>query len=327
MWRSASCGTEAGAMAHEKILVVDDNRNVCDLIATRLKERGLEVATAANGLEALEITKRDRPDLVLLDIMLPWLNGFEVAKMLKADAGTRHIPIIFLTVKDRAQDKILGFEVGADDYITKPFNWDELLARIAAVLRRAAAPRESPAPEAKRRGIAGGLADVSLANLIQFIEVDKKSGILTLTHPKGSGYLLFGEGRIANAVAGRFRGEAAVHHMLGWQEGGFAFEPWHAPVEQVVVAGNQELIIEGMRRQDELARLRTRLPAAGTRLTPRSGEADEIREEEARRVWEAFHGGRPVGEVLEKLDLDELRIVELAAGLYERGLLEVSGGP
>ncbi len=315
-------------MAHEKILVVDDNRNICDLIAARLKERGLEVATAANGLEALEITKRDRPDLVLLDIMLPWLNGFEVAKVLKADAGTRHIPIIFLTVKDRIQDKILGFEVGADDYITKPFNWDELLARIGAVLRRATGPpKEAPAREGATRGIAGGLADVSLANLIQFIEVDKKSGILTLTHPKGSGYVLFSEGRIANAVTGRFRGEAAVYHMLGWQEGGFAFEPWHAPVEQVIVAGNQELIVAGLQRQDELCRLRARLPATEARLAPRPGEAEEIRDGEARQIWEAFHGGRTVGEVVEKVDVDELRILGLAAGLYEQGLLEVSGNP
>ncbi|MEK7366797.1 MAG: response regulator [candidate division NC10 bacterium] len=315
-------------MAHEKILVVDDNRSVCDLVAAKLKERGLEVVIAANGLEALELTRRDRPDLVLLDIMLPWLNGFEVARVLKADAATRHIPIVFLTVKDRIQDKILGFEIGADDYITKPFNWDELLARVGVVLRRAAAPpKEGPVQEPKPRGIVGGLADVSLANLIQFIEVDKKSGTLTLTHPKGSGYVLFSEGRIANAVAGRFRGEAAVTHMLGWQEGGFAFEPWHTPVEQVVTAGNQELIMAGLQRQDELGRLRARLPAAEARLTPRPEEAEEVRDGEARQVWEAFSGGRTVGEVVEKVDLDEVRIVELAAGLYERGLLEVSAGP
>ena len=214
-------------------------------------------------------------------------------------------------MKDRIQDKILGFEVGADDYITKPFNWNELLARVGAVLRRAAAaPKEGPVQEPNPRGIVGGLADVSLANLIQFVEVDKKSGTLTLTHPKGSGYVLFSEGRIANAVAGRFRGEAAVYHMLGWQEGGFTFEPWYAPVDRVVVAGNQELILTGLQRQDEMGRLRARLPAG-----------------EARQIWEAFQGGRTIGEVMEKVDLDEVRIVELAAGLYERGLLEVSGGP
>ena len=315
-------------MAHEKILVVDDNASVCELVAARLKEWGLEVTTAANGLEALAVTKRDRPDLVLLDIMLPWLNGFEVARVLKADADTRHIPIIFLTVKDRVQDKVLGFEAGADDYITKPFNWDELLARVGAALRRAAAPpKETAAREAKTRGIAGGLADVSLANLIQFIEVDKKSGILTLTHPKGAGYVLFSEGRVANAVTGRFRGEAAVYHMLGWQEGGFTFEPWYAPVDRVVVAGNQELILTGLQRQNEMGRLRARLPSGEARLAPRPGEADEVLDPEPRQIWEAFQGGRTVGEVMEKVDLDEVRIVELAAGLYERGLLEVGGGP
>ncbi|MBI4391209.1 MAG: response regulator [candidate division NC10 bacterium] len=318
--------------SQSKILVVDDNRNICDLIAARLKERGLEVATAANGLEALEITKRDRPDLVLLDIMLPWLNGFEVAKVLKADAATRQIPIIFLTVKDRIQDKIMGFQIGADDYITKPFNWDELLARIGAVLRRAAAPPREPAPaapvpEGKPRGIAGGLTDVSLANLIQFIEVDKKSGILTLTHPKGSGYVLFSEGRVANAVAGRFRAEAALFHMLGWQEGGFAFEPWHAPVEQVITAGNQELLVQGLKRKEAVAGLRARLPAPGTRLAPRSGQAEEVGKPETREVWEAFADGRTVEHVVDALEVDELTILETAAALYERGLLAAQGGP
>ncbi|MGH7364003.1 MAG: hypothetical protein ACREKA_09680, partial [Candidatus Methylomirabilales bacterium] len=92
-------------------------------------------------------------------------------------------------------------------------------------------------------------------------------------------------------------------------------------------AGNQELIMAGLQRQDELGRLRARLPAAEARLAPRPEEAEEVRDAEARQVWEAFSGGQTVGEVVEKVDLDEVRIVELAAGLYERGLLEVSGGP
>jgi DNA-binding response OmpR family regulator len=117
----------------QKILVVDDEISICDLLKLSLEEEGYEVGTACNGRDALHKVSTFSPDLLILDIMLPEINGFEVCKKVTAD---RAIPIIMLTAKSDLVDKVLGLELGADDYMTKPFHTRELTARIKALLRR-----------------------------------------------------------------------------------------------------------------------------------------------------------------------------------------------
>ncbi len=310
---------EKGFTPGERILVVDDNRTVLEMLSAQLREEGMEVETAANGLEALELVRSKTFDLILLDIMMPWLNGFEVARLLKADSRTSSIPIIFLTVKDKIQDKVTGLNLGADDYITKPFDWGELVARIRTVLRRTASlPKASP----KVRGIAGGLADISLVNLIQLIEADRKSGVLTLTRDDEHGYLLFSEGQIANAVVGRLRGEAAVYHLLTWTEGGFSFEPYHAPVEPNVLLSNQALMIEGMRRVDERKRLLTQLPDLMTVFKVREELVQGELDSNLRALLRLFDGRRPLMAVLRDAGQDELETLEGIGILYRSGVLQ-----
>lgn len=117
-----------------KLLVVDDEPNILELLATSLRFAGFEVVTAATGREALEKAETEAPDLAVLDVMLPDLDGFTVTRKLRA-AG-RHFPVLFLTAKDDTEDKVMGLTVGGDDYVTKPFSLDEVVARIRAVLRR-----------------------------------------------------------------------------------------------------------------------------------------------------------------------------------------------
>jgi len=118
-----------------RVLVVDDESNITDLVATVLRYEGFEVQTAATGRDALKAVGAFRPALVVLDIMLPDLDGFEVQRQL-ADNGGK-IPVVFLTAKDATEDKVRGLTMGADDYVTKPFSLEELVARVRAVLRRA----------------------------------------------------------------------------------------------------------------------------------------------------------------------------------------------
>lgn len=117
-----------------KLLVVDDEPNILELLATSLRFAGFEVVTAANGREALEKAETQNPDLAVLDVMMPDLDGFTVVRKLRA-AG-RLFPVLFLTAKDDTEDKVTGLTVGGDDYVTKPFSLDEVVARIRAVLRR-----------------------------------------------------------------------------------------------------------------------------------------------------------------------------------------------
>ncbi|BBB91299.1 MAG TPA: response regulator transcription factor [Methylomusa anaerophila] len=118
-------------MSEIKILVADDEPNICEVLSLYLKQEGYVVYTAADGQQALEMEEKFRPDLLILDIMLPRLSGLEVCK-----AITREVPVIFLTAKGAEADKLAGFSLGADDYITKPFSPREVVARVKAVLRR-----------------------------------------------------------------------------------------------------------------------------------------------------------------------------------------------
>ena len=121
----------------KKILIVDDEKDIVDLISYNLEKEGFVTIKAYDGESALDLVKSAKPDIVVLDLMLPGIRGLEVCKFIRKNPDTDALPIIMLTAKGEQVDKILGFEMGADDYITKPFNVRELIARIRAVLRRA----------------------------------------------------------------------------------------------------------------------------------------------------------------------------------------------
>jgi two-component system OmpR family response regulator len=118
-----------------RVLVVDDETNITDLVTTALRYEGFAVEAANGGNEALRVAEAFRPDLVLLDVMMPDRDGFQVAERLRNDGYD--VPIIFLTARDTTEDKVKGLALGGDDYVTKPFSLEELIARVRAVLRRA----------------------------------------------------------------------------------------------------------------------------------------------------------------------------------------------
>ena len=123
-------------MSKEKILVVDDEKDIVELLQYNLEKEGYKISAVFSGEQCLENVKTELPDLILLDLMLPEIDGLDVCKFLKNNPQTSHIPIIMLTAKGEETDIVLGLELGSDDYITKPFKVRELLARVKAVLRR-----------------------------------------------------------------------------------------------------------------------------------------------------------------------------------------------
>ena len=138
-------------MPSDTILAVDDEVHILELISFNLKAAGYHVVTALTGEEALKRCEVERPSLVLLDIMLPGIDGLEVCRRLKGDRMTSNIPIIMLTARGDEVDKILGLELGADDYITKPFSVRELAARVKSLLR-SVAPQQESEPQTLRSG-------------------------------------------------------------------------------------------------------------------------------------------------------------------------------
>jgi two-component system phosphate regulon response regulator PhoB len=131
-------------MARGTILVIEDESDIQELVRYHLEREHFRVLAVGSGEDALKSTKRERPDLILLDLMLPGMDGLEVCRMLRADAETRRTPIVMLTARSEDADVVAGLELGADDYITKPFQPRVLVARLRAVLRRLEAEQEEP---------------------------------------------------------------------------------------------------------------------------------------------------------------------------------------
>ena len=136
-------------MINNRILVIEDESNIQELIKYNLEKNGYKVTLADNGLTGLNEALANVPDLILLDLMLPGLDGLEVCKRLRMDKRTKRVPIFMLTAKSEELDKILGLELGADDYITKPFSIKELIARIRAAMRRMEEDRNDEASKAE----------------------------------------------------------------------------------------------------------------------------------------------------------------------------------
>jgi two-component system phosphate regulon response regulator PhoB len=133
-------------MGKGKILIVEDDRDIVEMVEYNLKQEGYSTIHAYDGEKGIGLADKERPDLIILDLMLPAIDGFEVCRRLKQQQSTYGIPIIILSAKSRETDKVVGLEIGADDYVTKPFSPRELIARIRAVLRR---HKEQPTREIK----------------------------------------------------------------------------------------------------------------------------------------------------------------------------------
>ena len=136
--------------AQARILVVEDDPKVIIFIEDNLENMGYQVLTARNGAEGLEKAREAKPDLLVLDVMMPEMDGYEVCSQLKADPETRGIPILMLTAKGQLQDKVKGLDIGADDYLAKPYEKAEFEARVKALLRRSVFPPFASGPNIKK---------------------------------------------------------------------------------------------------------------------------------------------------------------------------------
>jgi DNA-binding response OmpR family regulator len=147
----------------EKILVVEDEISLQETLAYNLKRQGYEVETSSNGADALNDARRWHPDLIVLDVMLPGIDGFEVCQILRQEMNT---PVLMLTARDDEIDRVVGLEVGADDYMTKPFSMRELMARVKAMLRRVRLVREDISASAAASSSASSSQTIELGDLV-----------------------------------------------------------------------------------------------------------------------------------------------------------------
>lgn len=253
----------------ERILIVDDDPWILRMVSTLLEKRGYAIVTASDGEEALQRAEEVRPDLVVTDVMMPKMDGWELVRGLRARPHLALIPVLFLTALNGEEDRMRGFRLGADDFLPKPFRFEELDQRVQNALKKrqvaqAKAAEVAQAPVAaanapvRSSGIQGTLEQLGLSSLLVMVEMERKSGILRLERKGMTGRIFVRDGRV---IAARLDGDRApekarkgaetVYHLLTWADGRFEFSAVEVEMEDEVQSSTTHLLMEGARLIDE----------------------------------------------------------------------------
>ncbi|MFW6051101.1 MAG: DUF4388 domain-containing protein [Myxococcota bacterium] len=317
-------------MARQSLLLVDADPRSLRVLEVSLRKAGYSVATCNEAEQALEMVELSKPDLILSDTRLPGMDGFELVENLRRNPQYADIPFMFLSSDVSVESKVRGLELGVEDYLTKPIYIKEIITRVNLELqRRQRETLEQKADTASKTRFSGSLSDMGLVDLLQTIDISRKSGVLHLSSGKQRGAIYFQEGRIVHAELGKLRGESAVYRVLVWNEGHFDLE--FRPVrvdEETIQTSTQGLLMEGMRRVDEWGRLLEQLPILESvfdvddeQLVERLAEIpDEIND-----ILKLFDGKRTVMEVVDEVGEDDLGTLTAISKLYFEGLIVDTG--
>jgi uncharacterized protein (TIGR02266 family) len=320
-------------MTSWRVLVADDDPLALQLIRDGLAKLPITILEARDGEEVLRLAKGEGPDLILLDVMMPRLDGFQVAALLKQEPATAEIPVIFVSALGAPKDKVRGLNLGAEDYLAKPIHPEELRARVQMVLRRI---------QPSKRGVpmaSGQLEAMNLLSLIQMFEGERRTARLLLTRGDAQGEIVFEDGKSTRAAQGPRKGKAALYQLLTWREGTFHMAPPEASsqVGGTVDAPTQALLMEGMRRLDEIPRLRAGISDASVRLDVLAALRAAIQAQarpKAAAVVALLDGTRDLDQVLAQSPLDDwatLKILDSLRRVRALGPADLSaerrGGP
>ncbi len=240
-----------------RILVVDDDDWILTGLRAVLEAQNFEVFTATDGDAGLEVALDQFPDLIITDVVMPGMDGWTFVRHLRADPRFALVPVLFLTSKAGSQDRISGFQLGADDYIAKPLNLHELPRRVMKALAQRRQLEAEMAPVAKQANGAGGLRgtldQIGMASLLSVLGTGRRSGILRLARPLGHEeiliYLVRGElHRIEMQGRGRLLVEEVFQQLFLWFEGTFEFLPMKLRVSNELNLSVNTLLLQGARQ-------------------------------------------------------------------------------
>ncbi|HVK87887.1 MAG TPA: response regulator [Kofleriaceae bacterium] len=237
------------------VLVADDDAWILRMVATVLEKRGYSVETAVDGEDALARALARAPDLLITDVMMPKVDGWSLVRQLRSHAELAMLPVIFLTALSSEDDRIRGFRLGADDYVTKPFRFEELDLRVAKTLRRTQSVVQETRDQLGGSSLRGDLSHVGLSSLLVLIEMERKTGLLQLRAPNGpSAQVLVREGKVVHARLDELEEPVdaeCVYYLLTWGSGEFEFTACVVEGVDRVTASTTHLLMEGARLMDE----------------------------------------------------------------------------
>lgn len=234
----------------KKILIVDDNDTVRTLLKMSLKSEKFVVLEAAEGQAALDIVNAEKPDLIISDILMPNMDGFEFCRKVRETSPVPTVPFIFLSSLGEVSTELRGYRTGADDYLVKAnLKRPELLAKVESMLEKG---QEYKKIESSiEDGMVGKLSDLSIIEVIQLLGMNKKNGTLRVSQNEALGQIFFKDGQIIHGTFNDLAGEQAVFALSEWTTGVFKFEPAEVDVEQTIHTSTMNIIMECCRLMDE----------------------------------------------------------------------------
>ena len=254
-------------MDKPRILIVDDDERMRGNLKIHLESRGYSISEASNGEEGLKLARELRPDLILLDVIMPQMDGWTMIKRLRVLPQFTLLPVIFLTAKGDTEDRIRGFRLGADDYLPKPANPKELEVRIGRALQRRQTVKSVTAvmEESARQSLTmnpssfrGTLQQIGIASVLTVLDMEGREGVLVIKKADDEVVRIsFRNGKLIRAVMqGKTtaRGKDAIYELLNWGDGSFWFTEGQVDGEDEIASDTRHLLLEGARRLDETAR-------------------------------------------------------------------------
>lgn len=232
-----------------RVLVVDDSTRYREMAERTMREAGFEVISATNGLEGLSAALKHQPSIVLTDITMPGMDGWQLLRMMRARPTLRRMPVIFLTDLTNEEQRLRGYELGVDDYVSKPFTEVELIARVERVLERARIGDE------QSNDMRGALAKIPLASLLSFAELERRTGVLLLEREGEQATLHLRDGAIMRIDLGasfnHLQGIERVFHVLDWTDGHFELTSADVFAQDTLEIPTSFALLEHARRRDE----------------------------------------------------------------------------
>ena len=300
------------------VLIVDDDRELVDLIKFNFEQRGWNLLVSYDGMDAILKINHDKPDIVISDIMMPGVDGYSLLETVKNDPELKNIPFIFISGKKTIESKVRGLQEGADDYIVKPFVFEELFARAKAHLSIS-----QKIKSLQSKGLRGNLDVLLITDILQNLSISQKTGILSIESEEKSGEILLRQGKIVSAKIGNKAGWNALYTIFSNNKGHFSFNEQDVSGEEFPDA-IEKLILEFAKEYDEEQKMLKAL--GGNKSTFKILKNYKLKKSQKnlQSIIKHIEEGKNIEQITDILTLSSYSIVVKMFNLFSEGYIEVA---
>jgi DNA-binding response OmpR family regulator len=309
-----------------KILIADDDPLLAKMLEITLTQENFITYTLPDGQEVLEKIHQINPDIIIADIMMPGMDGYELYRCLRKDPATAFIPFVFLSAKTSLSDQLEGFRMGADDFVCKPFKLEDLIVRLQRVIQRAARTRFFNT----RADFSGNLTQMKLVDIIQILELNHKTGELSFKNSTGKqiGKAFFKDGNLIHSHMGLLKGEEAFYGLMGETKGYFEFFVTPVDIVQTITIPNMSVLLNGTRMIDEASGIAEFISDTNCHLNIKSKEVSSALEskvgaEHINYLFQLIEQGVSFQKMLDSEKISRYRVLSAMINLLKEDILEI----